>query len=206
MKEAAIKAHTYRSDKLSMTQVSVLKWGARVKILIDPPSATITMDPRVASLRGLKRSRLSSKSRSATASSESPTEDLSDGESVESGTNYQRFPLIKEEDRQVAEGSISHDGEYVVATCMALNESDGQRDNGHTIADDGSGDPIHEPVWGDEGFLGTESLEDLNGAALFSSELKGSGASSVLFSGIRRYKSSRKTRERTVFKNMPISA
>ena len=203
MKEAAIKAHTYRSDKLLMTQVSVLRWGAKVKILIDPPSATITMDSRVASLRGLKHSRLRWKSRSATASSNSPTGDLFDGKSVKSTKIYKRGALIKEEDRQVAEGSISHDGGFVIATCMALNESGEQSEKSDAITDDGSGDPIHNPVWGDEGFRRTENLEGLKEAAFLSSETKGPEARSVLFSGAKTSKSS-KSAEADKFKGCSL--
>lgn len=191
MKEAAIKAHTYRYHQLSMNQVSVLRWGAKVKILIDPPCATVDMNARVASLRGLKHSRLSRISQVKSNSLKNLTGDSSDGTSVDSGKVYQRTWLIKEEDRQIAEGSISHDGKFAVAMCVALNESREHSDNDSgTITDDGSGDPTHEPIWGDEGFLEIESLEDLRGAALLLSEMKGAGPRSVLFSGIKNSKSS----------------
>ena len=191
MKEAAIKAHTYRYHKLSMTQVSVLRWGAKVTILIDPPCATITMDARIASLRGLKHSRLSRISRIESNASENLTRDLCNGTTVNLGKTYERSALIKEEDRQVAEGSISHDGRYAIAMCLALNESREHSDNNSgAIIDDGSGDPIHEPMWGDEGFLGAEGLEDLKEAAILFNETKGPGARRVLFSGTSTFKSS----------------
>ena len=192
MKEAAIKAHTYRYHKLTMTQVSVLRRGAKVTILIDPPCATITMDARIASLRGLKHSRLSRISRIESNASENSTGDLCNGTTVDLGKTYERSALIKEEDRQVAEGSISHDGRYAIAMCLALNESREHSDNNSgDIVDDGSGDPIHEPIWGDEGFLGAEGLEDLKEAALLFNKTKGPGARSVLFSGTRTFKSSK---------------
>lgn len=65
-----------------------------------------------------------------------------------------RQARIKEEDRQVAELSISHDGEYAVAVCMALDEPREETEGkSEPIIDDGTGEPIHEPVWGDKGFL-----------------------------------------------------
>lgn len=183
MKEAAIKAHTYRHHQLSMNEVSVLRWGPKVKILIDPPCATITMDALVASLRGLRNARPSRTARIESNASERPIGDLSDGKSVDSGSIYRRRALIKEEDRQVAEGSISHDGHFAIATCIALNEHGELIDEKRkAIIDDGSGDPVHEPIWADEGFLGTESVEDLDEAAIF---LKRRGSRSILFSGTK---------------------
>lgn len=190
MKEAAIKAHTFRPHKLSISEVSVLRWGAKTQILIDPPCATITMDARVASLRGLKNSRLSRIGRSESNASEIPIGGFPDSTYMGSEKSYQRMALIKDEDRQVAEGSISHDGDLVIATCMALNEIPEQSDeNRGAIVDDGSGDPIHQPIWGDEGFLGKESLEDLKDAALLFNETKEPRARSVLFSKIKISKS-----------------
>ncbi|MCJ1468882.1 hypothetical protein MMC07_007512 [Pseudocyphellaria aurata] len=144
------------------------------------------MDARVASLRGLKHSRLSKIGRIEPRASESLTRDLSDDTLVGSKTIYRRNALVKEEDRQVVEGSISHDGDYAIATCMALNESRDHIDkSSSTIVDDGAGDPIHDPIWGDEGFLGAETLEDLKEAALLFNATKGPGAKSVLFSGTK---------------------
>lgn len=61
---------------------------------------------------------------------------------------------MREDERQIAEISISHDGDYAIAVCMALDEApkDMEEDT-EFIDDDGSGEPIHEPVWGDVGFL-----------------------------------------------------
>lgn len=188
MKEAAIKAHSCR-HQLSTRQVSILRCWPKPRILIDPPSATITMDARVASLRGLRNLRLSRIGRTEPKASESLTGDLSDDTLVGSKTIYQRNALVKEEDRQVAEGSISHDGDFAVATCMALNETRDHSDKSiSTIVDDGSGDPIHDPFWGDEGFPGAESLEDFKEAALLFNATKGPSARSVLFSGTKTTK------------------
>ena len=58
---------------------------------------------------------------------------------------------MRAEDRQIAEVSISHDGDYAVATCLAVDEPAKQTYNWPLI-DDGSGDPIHEPAWADDGW------------------------------------------------------
>ena len=66
---------------------------------------------------------------------------------------YRRRRLIRDEERQEADLSISHDGEYAFAVCLALNEevdSIGHEDK--PVLDDGSGPPIHEPEYGDTGF------------------------------------------------------
>ena len=61
---------------------------------------------------------------------------------------------MKEDERQSAEVSISHDGDHAIAVCMALDEAPEEMEEGTEILDDdGSGEPIHEPVWADVGFL-----------------------------------------------------
>lgn len=70
-----------------------------------------------------------------------------------------RSGLVKAEDRQIVEANLSHDGGYAVAVCMAIDETRVEDDmDSEQITDDGSGDPIHEPLWGDKGFC--EKLED----------------------------------------------
>ncbi len=64
-----------------------------------------------------------------------------------------RRRLVQEEDRQIAELSISHDGPYVIAVCMALDEEATDYRSVAPIVDDGSGEPVHEPSWGDKGWL-----------------------------------------------------
>ena len=79
-----------------------------------------------------------------------------DGSSSEADTSetlplrHRRRLLIQEEDRQLADLSISHDGEYAIAVCLALDEVCGE--DPEPIIDDGTGEPIHEPEWGDVGF------------------------------------------------------
>ena len=70
--------------------------------------------------------------------------------------NGQRFLTrrrrVKAEERQIAEVSISHDGEYAVAVCMAFDEPPKDLEEELMVFDDGSGSPIHEPEWADEGW------------------------------------------------------
>lgn len=65
---------------------------------------------------------------------------------------YLRKAKIKDEDQQIAEISISHDNGYAVAVCMALVEDSHSKDRSQ-IVDDGLGEPLHEPEWGDAGYL-----------------------------------------------------
>lgn len=159
MKEAVIKAH--RNRKLYMNEISVVKMGpngSKPQVLIDPPSQTIIMDARVALLRGLRETRYECMERncllkrkySVRTSIEQHLPHLSN----ESEAIYKRRALVKEGDRQIAEGNISHDSEYAVAVCMAFDpkfKSDDE--NIKPVYDDGSGEPLHEPAWGDIGFL-----------------------------------------------------
>ena len=64
-----------------------------------------------------------------------------------------RKRLVQEKDRQVAELSISHDGPYATAVCMALDQESEDFGTPVFILDDGSGSPLHEPIWGDRGWL-----------------------------------------------------
>lgn len=138
------KAHRHR--RLLHHDISILSHGAidsdRRRIdynaLVDPPTRTIQMDRRTAQFRGL----------AALAAPAGIRTRASDGQL------RMRRALVKEENRQVARLSISHDGGYAVAVCMAFND---ERDEGpaveEPIVDDGEGDALHQPIWGDEGFI-----------------------------------------------------
>lgn len=146
-----------------MNEISVVKAerdpnGSKPQVLIDPPSQTIIMDARVALLRGLRETRYERMERncllkrkdSVRTSLEQHLPHLSN----DSVVIYKRRALVKEGDRQIAEGNISHDSEYAVAVCMAFDpkfKSDDE--NIKPVSDDGSGEPLHEPAWGDVGFL-----------------------------------------------------
>lgn len=161
MKEAVIKAH--RNRKLYMNEISVIKAerdsdGSKPQVLIDPPSQTIMMDARVASLRGLREAKYENMERNCLLKTKSSVRNSVDQQLLNlrdyPGVIYKRRALVKEEDRQMAEGNISHDSEYAVAICMAFDEKFKSSDeNIDPIFDDGSGKPLHEPAWGDEGFL-----------------------------------------------------
>lgn len=161
MKEAVIKAH--RNRKLYMNEISVIKAemdpnGSKPQVLIDPPCQTIMMDARVASLRGLRETKYERMERNCRLKTQDSVQKSVDQQLLNvrgyPGVIYKRRALVKEENRQIAEGNISHDSEYAVAVCMAFDEKFKSNDeNIDPIFDDGSGKPLHEPAWGDEGFL-----------------------------------------------------
>ena len=66
---------------------------------------------------------------------------------------FRRRRLILDEERQEADLSISHDGDYAIAVCLALDEEvDSIGHENKPVLDDGKGEPIHEPEYGDAGF------------------------------------------------------
>ena len=71
---------------------------------------------------------------------------------MDEGVHYYRRSRVKESDRQIAEINISHDGDYAIAVCMAFDPPDSSVQE-KTIVDSGEGLPLHEPQWGDEGWL-----------------------------------------------------
>ncbi|KAL8829728.1 MAG: hypothetical protein Q9170_006048 [Blastenia crenularia] len=169
-KEATIKAHHFR--KLCMNDISILLPQSsdmepaetrtnrhKLHALVAPePTTMIAMDANVAKARGLYE-----------ATTRFPhiygdvigghffTIPVSDDQTKPSKpagrTFWVRRNRIPEEDQQIAEISISHDNSHAVAVCMALDDKTEVRDPIKYIVDDGSGEPIHEPEWGDEGWL-----------------------------------------------------
>lgn len=169
-KEAAIKAHRHR--QLYMQNISIVRPtltpssfsgmgtgsdGAQKLIaLIDPPSDRIEMIGRVASLRGLRgfglrNHRLHKGALMSKDELHKEGQDEKD-EKVHRGAHYYRRSRVKDSDRQVAEINISHDGDYAVAVCMAFDPP-GSTVQEKTIVDKGEGLSLHEPQWGDEGWL-----------------------------------------------------
>ena len=169
-KEAAIKAHSHR--RLLRLDISILPpatGGLKVsgkttkpRMLIDPPRRIVKMDIETAIARGLRETVLNQKDRKVLTVG---TLSKADGTASEGDTMRTRPPssrqstlrhsidrrhLVKEEDKQLADLSISHDGDYAIAVCMALDE--GIDEHTEPCIDDGTGEAIHEPEWGDEGF------------------------------------------------------
>ncbi|KAL9015312.1 MAG: hypothetical protein Q9173_000110 [Seirophora scorigena] len=160
-KEATIKAHRHRS--LSLTDISILSPGPeefsqgsssklKVQALVAPePTTWIVMDSDVANARGLSN-RQSSQGfiDGEVVNGRFVANSRPEGNPVYSTQNggrkfFTRRAKIREEDQQIAEISISHDGDYAVAVCMALDEP---RTKAHAIRhvlDDGLGEPLHEP-------------------------------------------------------------
>ena len=167
-KEAVIKAH--RNRRLYIQNISIVRpslppgslsgtdrTGAQKLIaLINPPCDRIEMTPHVAKKRGLrgfvsKNLGLHKGPLMTRDERRKVGQDEEAGEVVK-GAHYYRRSRIKDPDRQVAEINISHDGDYAVAVCMAFDPPDSMVQE-QTIVDTGEGLPLHEPQWGDEGWL-----------------------------------------------------
>ena len=167
-KEATIKAHRHR--RLYMQDISIVRPilapgsfsststdGAHKMIaLIDPPNDRIEMIRGVAAFRGLRGFAAKSYGlhKARLMSKDEHRQEVQDSENrkVHRGMYYNRRSRVKESDRQVAEINISHDGDYAVAMCMAFDPP-GSTVREKTIVDNGEGLPLHEPQWGDEGWL-----------------------------------------------------
>ena len=154
-KEATVKAS--RQRKLLLKDISIVQCNShgRVHALISPEhTVEVVMSPEVATKRGLCEAQ----------SPETGTQgQVINGRFVKNTKTtsrhqrdsrfFLRKARIENEDRQVAEVSISHDSDYAVAVCLALDEKSHSKDSFQCIIDDGSGEPFHEPEWGDSGFL-----------------------------------------------------
>ena len=164
-KEATIKAH--RKRRLHLREISILSASpdeededvSQLKpiALIDPPSRAVLIRGSVAMQRGLKGlSSTKDKSFIGAYDMSLPGEHSGkDDPSLQSLVRLRRM-LVKEEERRLAEISITHDGNYAMAVCMALDETMERQDELNEVLDDGLGEPIHEPEWGDKGWPGVD--------------------------------------------------
>ncbi|KAL9613615.1 MAG: hypothetical protein Q9167_001843 [Letrouitia subvulpina] len=146
-KEAAIKAHRHR--RLFYSDISiVVRDGNRPWALIRPATRNVLMDKEVAKARGLGEFLILPNQEPVT------DREIQPGEGRQNDSKYiERRLYAKEEDYQVAELSISHDADYAVAVCMALDQPREDVGPAEPIIDNGLGEPIHEPSWGDRGFI-----------------------------------------------------
>ena len=126
--------------------------SAKPIALIDPICSIVLMDDRVAKIRGLRgfghrNSFLLNDLRLSKPRTRLPAPNL----------QLERRLKIQEHQRQAAEVSITHDGDIAFAVCLASNagEPSAQLEN---ITDDGNSLPIHEPNWGDEGWLSKDDF------------------------------------------------
>ena len=129
-------------------------------ILIDPHRQDVVMNAAVAKIRGLRTVAIPR----AEGVEEVPYSEhcrgvIMNGEFVETKSGeaarfFKRRARIADEDRQLADVSISHDGKYAVAVCIALDEKTDNVQLKPPIIDDGTTNPLHEPEWGDEGWFG----------------------------------------------------
>ena len=115
--------------------------------MIDPPCNTILMDERVAQLRSLRGfNPLTQRMRKG------PTVE------IEGRMYHKRRSKVIDSERQMAKISISHDREYATAVCIALDQPLSKATD-EQIVDEGKGLPLHEPSWGDEGWLDQAKLD-----------------------------------------------
>lgn len=150
-KEATVKA-SRRPRKLLLKDISIVRNSdGGIHALIAPEHTTdILMSPEVATKRGLSAAQSPDGSVLGQIVNGHHTQPVPRHRSE--SPFYLRKAKIKDEDQQIAEISISHDNGYAVAVCMALVEDSQGRDRSQ-IVDDGLGEPLHEPEWGDAGYL-----------------------------------------------------
>jgi len=132
--------------------------GEKASILIDPPRQDILMEENIARLRGLRGLNKDMAQTPRIIVSQYCYGKLLGGKFVESKDHpakkfFTRRARIADEDRQLADLSVSHDGGYAIAVCIALDEEVDMAQGKPMIIDDGSGDPLHEPEWADEGWF-----------------------------------------------------
>lgn len=128
--------------------------------LVDPPSRSVLIHEDAAKIRGLlgygdKESNICRLSGGFGPYLYGTVRDGKFVETVPSQSErfFKRRLRIQAEERQMAQVSISHDGDYATAVCIALDEPFVRKDEQSFIIDDGSGDSLHEPEWGDTGWL-----------------------------------------------------
>ena len=138
--------------------------GGSLKLvaLIDPPSDRIEMAPRIARERGLRgfvplNEGLHKKALMTREELRKNVPDIEDSD-VRRGVHYYRGSHVNDCDRRIAEINISHDGDYAIAMCMAFDPPKSVVPE-KTVVDKGEGLLLHEPQWGDEGWL-IPDLED----------------------------------------------
>lgn len=131
----------------------------KLQALISPePTLRIVMAPEVAKTRRLREGHSNfSNVHGNIANGRFVQHFLPLGEAAPQTQTVREFIVrrarIREEEQQIAEISISHDGEYSVAVCMALDEPSEEKNVVEYIVDDGVGEPLHQPEWGDQGWL-----------------------------------------------------
>ena len=165
-KEAAIKAH--RHTKPFMSRISILTEreppSKRIYALVDPLTQKVAMSEDVARVRGLRgygKNKVKDYRVGQCLYGAFRHGDFTETEPSSGQRFLTRRRRVKAEERQMAEVSISHDGDYAVAVCMASDEPPKRTEEQPIVFDDGSGSPIHEPEWADEGWL-TKQDSDLD--------------------------------------------
>ena len=159
-KEATIKAHRHRSLHMQDISIVHLKTPSsktrKAVALIDPVCNSVEMSEHVAASRGLRGfSPQSLRLRKGALLIKNEDDGML--QTLDKKTvHFNRRRKIQESDRQTAEINISHDGDYAVAMCIAFDSPDLYPEGRHVI-DDGTGPPMHEPQWGDDGWFSQDA-------------------------------------------------
>lgn len=130
-KEAVIKAHTFR--RLLMSQIAITsdkatRGSSKPFAVIDPPRQKIQVPVDIARMNGF-------------AIQVSPEARDLFGHNDQDVISVLVGPRIREEDRRIAQISISHDGPNVVVVCMALDEACDVED---TVSYDATGESLRK--------------------------------------------------------------
>ena len=141
--EISLLAPQHRPDLFAGEEIN----ASKVVAFVDPPMDTILMSEDVAETRGL---------RGFTDASRHLEKGAAQAEKGK--LYYTRRAKVWDSRRDRVEVSISHDGQYATAVCIAPNSP--LRDTAmKVLVDDGHGPFKHEPDWDDEGWFDPEAFK-----------------------------------------------
>lgn len=141
--EISLLAPHHRPDLFAGEQIN----AAKVAAFVDPPTDTILMTGDVAETRGL---------RGFTDASRHLARGVTQAE--QGKLYYARRAKVWDSRRDRLEVSISHDGQYATAVCIAPNPPLGEK-LGKVVVDDGRGPSKHEPDWDDDGWFDPQAYK-----------------------------------------------
>ena len=130
-------------------------------MLIDPPFSIVCMSEEVARKRGIRTGYTEDFNRERVVEllrgtlgreTRGPSPLGKDVEAQLKGQVIFRHKSVRMEDRQLADLSISHDGDFAVAVVQALDEPLPNHSKPELVVDDGQGRPMHAQQVGDEGY------------------------------------------------------
>ena len=152
-----------------MPQISIIKRHdhPRPIMLIDPPNALVRMSAEVAQKRDIntnladqkidakklqhwqERGEVRKPFRDIKVPKEEEEQEIGKRGEDKQQQIYWRYRKVDMEQRQEANVTISHDGEYAFAAVQVLDETYPKKHQPIIFEDDGEGRAIHEPQYGD---------------------------------------------------------